>query len=104
MFWKRKEPEAIKVAPDTSAEFDIEGLDVRCVERNEDGDTEFMYYDDEGRRQGWWIATTDEQHRGFVARLTAKIRNASLQVSATASALSTSDESHSPASQPERFE
>lgn len=69
----------------TEAEFDIEGLDVYAIERDEDGDTLISYNRTEavlgvnGSQtekviDDWWSCrSTDEQHRAFVARLTAKL-------------------------------
>lgn len=84
MFWN-KQPK-----PSTEAEFDIEGVDVFSVERDPDGSTRFGYrrlqfvtvgtelqsypVDDE-----WVVMSTDEQHRTFVARLSAKLKAESLQ-------------------------
>lgn len=69
-----------QVPPSIEAEFDIEGMDVFSVERD-GADTMFGYW--ETRRMGpdvsvqvpetWVVATTDDQHRAFCARLTAKI-------------------------------
>ncbi len=73
-----------KNKPSVEAEFDIEGLDVFSVERDEDGDTRFGYHTEQKKLIGteivsftddeeWSVKTTDEQHRAFVARLAAKI-------------------------------
>lgn len=62
-----------KTQPSTEAEFDVEGLDVFAVEREADGHTLFTYYNSEGNQHDFFCITTDEQHRAFVARLTAKI-------------------------------
>lgn len=80
MFWNRKP------APSTEAEFDIEGMDVFSVERDDTGETRFGYrrtetvFAAEGIAKErtvedeWIVMSTDEQHRAFVARLTKKIQ------------------------------
>lgn len=68
MSWFNKE--AIKY--DLSAEFDIEGLEVFSVER--EGQSTVFGYLREGVEHEWYIATTDEQHVSFVARLTYKLK------------------------------
>lgn len=56
--------------PSIEAEFDIEGMSVFSVRRCGDGDTAFGVTELD---KEWYMDTTDEQHRAFVARLTAKI-------------------------------
>lgn len=56
----------------TEAEFDIEGLYVFSIERDDDGRTLFGYSRD-GQEMEWCVKSTDEQHQAFVRRLTAKL-------------------------------
>jgi hypothetical protein len=62
-----------KPEPDISAEFDIEGIDVIVVCRDSGGNTEIGYKDATGVALSWILTTTDDQHRTFVTRLTAKL-------------------------------
>lgn len=61
-----------KPKPSTEAEFDIEGLNVYAVEREDDGDTLISYMRGDTETE-FWCSSTDDQHRAFVARLTAKL-------------------------------
>lgn len=65
-FWNREKPS-------TEAEFDIEGMDVFSIRRCDDGDTAFGYTLSGEPEEEWYTSTTDDQHRAFVARLTAKL-------------------------------
>lgn len=89
MFWKKEDSQQPTFPSPTSteAEFDIEGLDVFVVERGPDSDTtEFAWAEKDGKQSTWWVSSTDEQHRAFVARFTTKLkaREANLMNAATA--------------------
>lgn len=84
-FWSRNS----LPKPSIEAEFDIEGMDVFAIERLPDGSTNFGYRRSKAEvvnnirydytiEDEWTVASTDEQHRAFVARLTAKINKREL--------------------------
>lgn len=64
MFWDSK-PE-----PSTEAEFDIEGIDVFSIERDDSGETRFGYR----RTETVFTQEGTAKERAFVARLTKKIQ------------------------------
>lgn len=74
MFWKKKMTVPNCVTPRPTAEFDIEGLPVLCVDRHDDETTRIAVRD--GTLSGvnhFYITCTEGEHFGFVARFQSKV-------------------------------